>query len=177
MLSKRDDFNLSLILLLWATSLLFHFSPQSATAPVLRVGVLQYPSVLCAQCGSSFTRVSVWRHVGRASTPRTKPATVRLIFLLCIYISPSVSLRFWYFISPTLRLSSLLPVLCGTPGLRLSSLSQTGGSPLATVQSPPAWRLHSWMSSAQLPGSYADMQRWVAKGLFFFVWFLPFGMY
>lgn len=146
----------------------FSFSPQSATAPVLLVGVPQYPSVPCAQGGSSFTRVSVWRHAGRASTPRTTPATVRLIFLLCIYISPSVSLPFWYFIFPALRLSSILPFLCGTPGLRLSSLSQTGGSPLATVQSPPARRLHSWMSGTQLPGLHADMQRWVSKGLFFF---------
>lgn len=50
------------------------------------------------------------------------------------------------------RLSSLLPFLCGTPGLRLPPLPQTGGSSSSAIESPSAQRLHSWVSHAQLPG-------------------------
>lgn len=142
----------------------FSISPQSATAPVLPVGVLQYPSVPCVQVGSFSTKVSVWRPVGKDSTPRTTPATVRA-YISCekFFIIFHHCQSAFFDLSPPLlfRLSSLLPFLCGTPGLRLPPLSQTGGSPPSTVQSHTARHLHSWMSCTQLPGFRPDMQRCV----------------
>lgn len=72
---------------------------------------------------------------------------------------------------PAFRLSSVLPFLCGTVGLRLPPMSQARGGTPATVQTLPTWHLHSWMSCTQLPGLHTDMQRWV-HNLIFFVWLL-----
>lgn len=67
----------------WFSSSLSLF-PQPATAPALPVGVPRYPSVPCVQMGSFSTRASVWRPVGRDSTPRTTPATVRACIWVCL---------------------------------------------------------------------------------------------
>lgn len=50
--------------------------PQPATAPAPPAGVPQCPSAPPVLVGSSCTRASVWRRVGRGSTRRTTPATV-----------------------------------------------------------------------------------------------------
>lgn len=50
---------------------------QPATAPAPHAGVPRCPSAPPVLVGSSCTRASVWRHVGRGSTRRTTPATVR----------------------------------------------------------------------------------------------------
>lgn len=49
---------------------------EAATAPAPPVGDRRYPSALCVPAGSSSTRASVWRPVGRDCTPRTTPATI-----------------------------------------------------------------------------------------------------
>lgn len=62
------------------------FSPQPATAPAPPAGDPRYPSAPCVLVGSSCTRASVWRPVGRVSTLRTAPATVRACFLFTILV-------------------------------------------------------------------------------------------
>lgn len=60
------------------------FSPQPATAPAPPAGDPRYPSAPCVLVGSSCIRASVWRPVGRVSTLRTTPATVRACFFFTI---------------------------------------------------------------------------------------------
>lgn len=60
------------------------FSPQPATAPAPPAGDPQYPTAPCVLVGSSCTRASVWRPVGRVSTLKTTPATVRTGFFSTI---------------------------------------------------------------------------------------------
>lgn len=60
------------------------FPPQPATAPAPPAGDPRYPSAPCVLAGSSCTRASVWRPVGRVSTLRTTPATVRACFFFTI---------------------------------------------------------------------------------------------
>lgn len=59
------------------------------------------------------------------------------------------------------RLSPLVPLLCGTPGLRLPPLPQTRGSAHAAVQPPRS--LHGRLPGTQLPGLSADLPRWVCE--------------
>lgn len=70
--------------LLYISLFIHSFFPQPATAPAPPAGDPRYHSAPCVLAGSSCTRASVWRPVGRVSTLRTTPATVRACFFFTI---------------------------------------------------------------------------------------------
>lgn len=100
---------------------------QSATAPAPHAGVPRCPSAPPVLVGSSCIRASVWRHVGRGSTRRTTPATVRKHPALTFLRFSEQLERICPFDprAPASRLPSVLSVLRGAAGLRLPQVSQT----------------------------------------------------
>lgn len=128
---------------------------QPATAPAPPAGVPRCPSAPPVPAGCSCTRASVWTRVGRGSTHRTAPATVRTPPTPRISGSPP-------FLTPVpaSRLPPVLPGLRGAAGLRLPPLWEGRGRAAAPGgAAPPARRLHGCLSRTQTPGPHADLQR------------------
>lgn len=136
---------------------------QPATAPAPPAGVPRCPSAPPVPAGCSCTRASVWTRVGRGSTPRTAPATVRTPpHPQDLWICPLLSLAL-----PASRLPPVLPGLRGAAGLRLPPLWEGGGRAAAPGgAAPPARRLHGCLSCTQTPGPHADLQRSVPALVF-----------